>query len=109
MLGGVIRLRTMIERGLRNPWLRPVLIIVLALMLGLLVLHSTSDQNQIVSDGGPLLACLAIAFLLGVRFAAKPLAGVVRVRRSVPRAPPRGTGLSYATVRTQSLDSPLRL
>ncbi len=108
MLLGVIRLRAAIERGLRNPWLRPILIIFLALMLGLLVVHSTSDQNQLGTQGGPLIACLAIAFLLGALLAPKAPIATVRTRRVPARAPPRDPSPPMAVL-AQTPTSPLRL
>jgi len=109
MLHGVIRLRATIERGLRNPWLRPVLIILLALMLGLLVLHSASDQNQLGTQGGPLVACLALAFLLAALLAPKTPINLVRTRRLTPRAPPCQAGPLVAAVLTPMPAPPLRL
>lgn len=102
MLPSVIRLRATIERGLRNPWLRPVLIILLALVLGLLVLHSASDQNQLGTPSGSVIACVAIAFLLAALVAPKRPMPLVRVRRLTPRAPP----LEVSTVLTRAISAP---
>lgn len=109
ILPGVIRLRAALERGLRNPWLRPILIVALALVLGLLVLHSVGENNQIADPSAPLLVCLALAFLL--RIVVGPTAHpekVPRFRRS-PRAPPSPETPQVLSVSHPPLAPPLRL
>lgn len=109
MLSGVIRLRAALERGLRNPWLRPILIVALALVLGLLVLHSAGDNNQIAASDAPLLVCLALAFLLRILVGpTAPPETAPRSRRS-PRAPPHAGTPRVAAVSQNPLASPLRL
>jgi hypothetical protein len=109
MLPDVIRLRTALERGLRNPWLRPILIVAFALALGFLVFHSAGDNNQIAVHDAPLLVCLALAFLLGILLGATAPPEVEEIRRRSPRAPPYAGTPRIAAGSHNTLASPLRL
>ena len=103
---GVIRLRATIERGLRHRWLGPLLLVTLVLLLGLLVLHSTSDQLE---PSSALLICAALSMLLALLPIAPRLAPASR-RASSPRASPlRASSARQHALRHPGRFSPLRL
>lgn len=101
----MIALRRKIERGLANPWLRPFLIVLLAVMLAFLVLHAAHD-----GAGGEIGAvCLGIAIALS-SIVLTIVGSVVPLRlvcsRS-DRAPPPQPVFEFA-VRADRLATPLR-
>ena len=103
----MIALRRQIERGMANPWLRPFLILVLALMLAFVVMHAAHDSAGTAAEMG---ACLGVVIVLsGILTAA--------IRLFVPprlvlvhsgRAPPRPTRPVGRTLRTGPALIPLR-
>lgn len=103
----MIALRRQIERGLANPWLRPFLILVLALMLAFVVVHAAHDGAGTASEVG---ACLGLVIVLSgiltvvIRFFVSPRLVLVHSGRAPPR-PPRPVGL---TLRTGPALVPLR-
>ena len=110
MLAAVIRLRAEIERALRNRWLRPVMIVALALVLGLLVLHSVGDSGHSAAADGSLLVCFAITMLLTILAAPTAPPRAITTSRQSPRAPPVDAHPSCAAVaRPPAYISPLRL
>lgn len=58
----MIRLRTSLLRGLRNPLLAPVLLLLLAVALAVLALHLGIDQALTSA----LVACAALAGILAL-------------------------------------------
>jgi uncharacterized membrane protein YhaH (DUF805 family) len=92
----------MLERGRRHRWLGPVFVVLFALMLALVVLHTTADQ---ATETG--VVCLAILMILVAVLLPSPPRLVVHVRRiRAARAPP-----SAGIERNQflSIRPPLRL
>jgi hypothetical protein len=85
----MIRIRLMFDRGMRNPWLRPFVLLFLCILLGLVFVHAMHDGHDALAGVGA--ACLAIALFFGftlmLRIICAP-AGVTRVVKSA-RAPPR--------------------
>jgi hypothetical protein len=84
----VIRLRQVIERGMRHRWLGPLFVLLFVLLLVMTALHAIHDGDHMASGAGDV--CLGIAVMLGALI-------VVRLRRQaqVPawlpalgRAPP---------------------
>ena len=57
----MIALRRRIERGLANPWLRPLFVVLLALLLAFVVLHTAHDGNGAAPGMG---ICLGIVLAL---------------------------------------------
>jgi hypothetical protein len=89
----MIRIRLMLERGLRNPWLRPFVLLVLCLLLGLVFVHAMHDGHDALAGVGA--ACLAIALFFGFTLILELIrtpAGATRVVNSA-RAPPRRVSL----------------
>ena len=70
----MIRLRTLLERGLTHPVLGPVLLIVLVIVLVMVFFHFVEDSHEATSFGS---ACLALAAFLGSLL----LTPIVRVYR----------------------------
>ena len=105
----MIALRRRIERGLANPWLRPFLIIVLAVMLAFVVIHAAHDGSGTAPDAGA--ACLGIVIVLSsvllqaVRSFAPPRLVLVRSDRAPPR---RRRPIVDRGPRTGLLQIPLR-
>ena len=58
----MIRLRSLLERGLTHPVLGPVLLIVLVIVLAMVFFHFVEDSHEATSFGS---ACLALAAFLG--------------------------------------------
>jgi hypothetical protein len=58
----MIRLRSLLERGLTHPVLGPILLIVLVIVLAMVFLHFVEDSHEATSFGS---ACLALAAVLG--------------------------------------------
>jgi hypothetical protein len=89
----MIRIRLMLERGLRDPWLRPFVLLFLCLLLGLLFVHALHDGHDAFAGVGA--ACLAIALFFGftliLRIIRAP-AGATLVMNTA-RAPPRRPSL----------------
>jgi hypothetical protein len=97
----VIALRTALERGLGNRWLRIALLLLLAVLLVLMVIHGTHDQ---AAEAGViclalvmLLVCIVIVPRVPVRIVFAPL---VQAR---PPPVPAGQSPALATIA-----SPLR-
>ena len=79
----------MLERGMRNPWLRPFVLLFLCLLLGLVFVHALHDGHDALAGIGA--ACLAIALFFGFTLILHIIhapAGATRVVKSA-RAPPR--------------------
>jgi hypothetical protein len=89
----MIRIRLMLERGLRNPWLRPFVLLFLCLLLGLLFVHALHDGHDAFAGVGA--ACLAIALFFGFTLILwiirTPVGATQRVQSA--RAPPRQLSL----------------
>jgi hypothetical protein len=58
----MIRLRSLLERGLTHPVLGPVLLVALVIVLAMVFLHFVEDSHEATSFGS---ACLALAAFLG--------------------------------------------
>ena len=58
----MIRLRSLLERGLSHPVLGPLLLVALVIVLAMVFLHFVEDSHEATSFGS---ACLAIAAFLG--------------------------------------------
>ena len=58
----MIRLRSLLERGLKHPVLGPVLLVALVIVLAMVFLHFVEDSHEATSFG---TACLALAAVLG--------------------------------------------
>src|SRR6188474_3076144 len=58
----MIRLRSLLERGLKHPVLGPVLLVALVIVLAMVFLHFVEDSHEASSFG---TACLALAAVLG--------------------------------------------
>lgn len=81
----LIRLRFLIEHSRRHPVLRVIVIVLLALLLGFLVLHSAEDSATTTAEA----VCVFVA-LVGAALAA-PRVGARDERPAcvaLPRAPP---------------------
>jgi hypothetical protein len=85
----MIRLRWLLERGLRHPVLGPVLLVAMVIILAMVFLHFAEDSHE-ASFG---TACLALAVFLGSIL----LRPIVRTYRSAStsvrsnRGPPTAT------------------
>lgn len=79
----------MFERGMRNPWLRPFVLLFLCVLLGLVFVHALHDGHDAITGVGA--ACLAIAlffsFTLIVQIIRAPASIALVVQPA--RAPPR--------------------
>ena len=102
----VIWLRTQIERGRQNPWVAPLIVVLLAVLLLFVAAHSTADHAT--SDGGAnicvMLAFLAMLTLLVPRPRVIVFRGLTR-----GRAPPALDGLPVPVVAVARAYTPLRL
>src|SRR6266545_3535192 len=89
----MIRIRLMLERGVRNPWLRPFVLLFLCLLLGLVFVHALHDSHDALAGIGA--ACLAIAlffsFTLTLQIIRAPVGATLVVKSA--RAPPRRPSL----------------
>lgn len=92
----MIRLRTLIDRGIRHPFLGPLLLLFLALVLAFVALHTLED-----GVAGSLFACmilgaaaLRLVVVLGRRWRLKrdqaPLLGRAPPKWSLSPLAPRG-------------------
>src|SRR4051794_5081937 len=85
----MIRIRLMLERGMRNPWLRPFVLLFLCILLGLVFVHATHDGHDAFAGFGA--GCLAIvllfAFMLILHITRAPADTTLVVKSA--RAPPR--------------------
>jgi uncharacterized protein (DUF58 family) len=98
----VIRLRELLERGMRHRWLGPAFVLLVALLLALVVLHTTADQATEAT-----VVCVAFLVILVALLLPPPPEPLIRVERArSPRAPPRA-GISQNLFRT--VTPPLRL
>jgi energy-coupling factor transporter transmembrane protein EcfT len=79
----------MLKRGIRNPWLRPFVLLFLCLLLGLVFVHAMHDGHDAITGIGA--GCLAIAvflsFTLIFRILLAPTSATLVVKTT--RAPPR--------------------
>lgn len=101
----MIRLRSIIERGLANRWLRLALLIFLVGFLAFVIFHGTADA---VSDG-PAAACLAVivlAFLIVVPRQSVCATVVFGPRQY--RGPPVRVSLRLPSQSVAALTTPLR-
>jgi uncharacterized membrane protein YhaH (DUF805 family) len=74
----------MLERGRRHRWLGPAFVVLFALLLALVVLHTAADQ---ATETG--VVCLAILIILIAIFLPRPPQIFIHVRRTrAPRPPP---------------------
>lgn len=101
----MIRLRATLELGLRHRWLGPVLILLFAVLLTLLALHSAFDEALLSG----LLACVALALVVFVRSFPPPAPARRSTGRIAPRAPPRLLGATLVPAYQPSPLPPLRL
>ncbi len=86
----VIRLREMLERGRRHRWLGPAFVVLLAILLALVVLHTAADQ---ATETG--VVCLAILMILVAVLLPSPPPLVILVRRTrAARDPPPPTRIA---------------
>ena len=103
----MIALRRQIERGLANPWLRPLLIVLLALLLAFEVLHAAHDGN---TTSGEMGICLGIVLVLSAILV--DLARAPEPPRLMPvrsgRAPPPLQRIAERAPTSQLLLIPLR-
>lgn len=86
----MIRLRRTLERAQKRRWLWLILIVLFAIVLALVALHSTGDATAV---DGPLV-CMAVILLVRVvtRVAQPqtvPIARRLRARGPPPRPPQR--------------------
>jgi hypothetical protein len=81
----VIELRRKLDRGLRHPWLGPLCLILLVLMLVFTAVHGAHDQMH---QAGELIVC--VGFLLGAIVSVRipRFRDVVTVAPPAPRGPP---------------------
>ena len=80
----VIRLRELLERGMRHRWLGPAVVVLVAILLVLVVMHTTTDQATEAS-----VVCVAfLVILVAVLFPPPSLLVIQVVRPRPPRAPP---------------------
>lgn len=100
-------LRRQIERGLANPWLRPLLIVLLALLLAFVVLHAAHDGSATVTEMG---ICLGIVLALSAILV--DLSRLPEPPRLIPvpsgRAPPQQWPLVNEAPGSRPLLIPLR-
>lgn len=101
----MIRLRAALERGLRHRWLGPALVLVLAILLALLILHSAIDEAPVSG----LVVCFAVALLLVLRIVVPPLAVRQETRPFSPRAPPPAFVAARVPAYARRGSPPLRL
>ena len=80
----MIALRQWVQRNRRNKWLFPLLILILLLLIVVLAFHSWSD----VADAGSGVVCVLLGFLITVVLLLLPPQQVVRIGRTLARAPP---------------------
>ena len=103
----MIAFRRQIERGLANPWLRPVLILLLALLLAFMVFHAAHDGTATATDMG---VCLGIVLALSAILV--DFSRALQPPRLIPvrsgRAPPRSEPLFERLAGTLPLLIPLR-
>jgi len=95
---------------MRNPWLRPFVLLCLCLLLGLVFVHALHDGHDAFADIGA--ACLAIALFFGFTLILQIIrapAGATRVVKSA-RGPPHRLSLMVPRhVVAAAASSPLRL
>lgn len=80
----MIRLRRALERAQKRRWLWLTVIVLLAIMLALVALHSTGDATAV---DGPLVCMAVILLVTVVTRVARPLR-VPIARRERTRGPP---------------------
>jgi len=89
----MIRIRLMLERGMRNPWLRPFVLLFLCILLGLVFVHALHDGHDAFAGFGA--TCLAIALFFGftliLHIIRAPAEATLVVESA--RAPPRRLSL----------------
>ena len=99
----------MLERGLRNPWLRPFVLIFLCLLLGLVFIHAVHDGHDVFTDAGATCVAFALFFVFALIIPrVRAPRGVTPVVRSA-RAPPRLFALTTILAIDSSGFPPLRL
>jgi hypothetical protein len=99
-LGDVIRLRRQIERGLRHPFVGPLLLLALAVLVAFIALHQTSETIA----GHAELICVAIALvLLAVVPGREAPRFLIRVS---PVKSPRGPPIASRERRTLGVHTP---
>lgn len=103
----MIRLRSLLERGLTHPVLGPVILVALVIVLAMVFLHFVEDSHEATSFGS---ACLALAAVLGTIL----LVPIVRTYRGAAssvrsnRGPP-AVSLSGRPLLVSTHDPPLIL
>jgi hypothetical protein len=102
----MIALRAALERGLRHRWLGPTLVLLLAVLLALLVLHSGLEQ----SPAPGLVVCAAVVLLVFARIPAPPFPERRPRRRIISlRAPPFPLVNALVPAYARHSSPPLRL
>ena len=98
----------MLVRGMRNPWLRPFVLLFLCLLLGLVFVHVLHDGHDVLAGVGA--ACVAIAlffaFTLIIRVVRAP-AGATLIVHSA--RPPPSLDLAAKFAFSSAGSAPLRL
>ena len=105
----VIRLRQIIERGMRHRWLGPLFFLLLVLLLVMTALHAVHDGDHIASGAGDV--CLGIAIMLGavIVIRLRHLAQLPAALPALGRAPPAPRVLVPRSLALRSTPIPLRL
>jgi hypothetical protein len=84
----MLRLRRLIERGLANRWLRPLLLLVLCVVLAMALVQGVHDGDHAATEvGGLCVAIMTVASLL-VAPGVRRLVTAPRARARSTRAPP---------------------
>jgi hypothetical protein len=105
----VIRLRQIIDRGMRHRWLGPLFVVLLVLLLVMTALHAIHDGDHMASGSGDV--CLGIAVMLGAVVLIR-LRRQVQLPASLPalgRAPPPPLLLVLHVAALRPTPVPLRL
>jgi uncharacterized membrane protein len=84
----MLRLRRLIERGLANRWLRPLLLLVLCVVLAMALVQSVHDGDHAATEVGGLCFAIMTAAWLVIAPGARRLVAAPRGRVLSTRAPP---------------------
>ena len=102
----MIWLRTQIERGRTHPWLGPLFLVLLLLLLVFVAAHATMDQTH-GTDASELVCIVLGILVLLVTLAPRPPQLQVRAHCSVRGPPTRAAAAPARHARTTAV--PLRL